>query len=69
MFGRQQQAAQNGGFNNVFDMIQKFNQFRATFSGDPKAQVEQLVQSRGITQEQLDQAAQVATQFQSLLHH
>jgi hypothetical protein len=68
MFGRQQQAAQHGGYGNVFDMIQKFQQFKATFTGDPKAQVQAMLQSGQISQEQLNQAAQVANTFQSFLH-
>ena len=68
MFGRQQQATHNGGFGNVFDMIQKFQQFKSTFTGDPKAQVQAMLQSGQISQEQLNQAAQIANTFQSFLH-
>ncbi len=68
MFGRQQQTAQNGGFGKFFDVVQKYQQFKATFTGDPKAQVQAMLQSGQISQEQLNQAAQVANTFQSILH-
>lgn len=37
---------QNGNvFNNPIQMIQQFNQFRQTFQGDPKQQVQNLLNS------------------------
>ena len=53
-----------GQFQN---MMQQFRQFRQTFQGDPKAEVERLVQSGKISQQQLNQLQQAATQFQQLL--
>lgn len=38
-----------GGMN---DMIRQFQQFRASFQGDPKAQVQQLLNSGQMTQAQ-----------------
>lgn len=53
-----------GGFNQ---MVQQFNQFKQTFKGDPKAEVEKLLQSGAISQQQLNQLQQMAKQFQSLM--
>lgn len=53
-----------GQFQN---MIQQFRQFRNSFQGDPKAEVEKLVQSGKISQQQLNQLQQVAGQFRQLL--
>lgn len=53
-----------GQFQNI---IQQFRQFQQSFKGDPKAEVEKLVQSGKISQQQLNQLQQVAGQFQQLL--
>ncbi len=53
-----------GQFQN---MIQQFRQFQQSFKGDPKAEVEKLVQSGKISQQQLNQLQQAASQFQQLL--
>ena len=48
-------------------MMQQFQQFRQSFQGDPKAEVEKLVQSGKISQQQLNQLQQMAQQFKNLL--
>lgn len=48
-------------------MMQQFQQFRQTFQGDPKAEVEKLLQSGKINQSQLNQLQYAAKQFMSLL--
>ena len=48
-------------------MVQQFQKFRQSFQGDPKAEVEKLVQSGRISQLQLNQLQQVAGQFRQLL--
>lgn len=48
-------------------MMQQYQHFRQTFKGDPKSEVEKLVQSGKITQEQLDQVQQMARQFEQFL--
>lgn len=53
-----------GQFQN---MIQQFRQFQQSFKGDPRAEVEKLVQSGKISQQQLNQLQQAASQFQQLL--
>ena len=48
-------------------MMQQFQQFKASFKGDPKAEVEKLLQSGRLNQQQLNQLQQMAKQFQSLM--
>lgn len=62
--GGGQMPGQMGQFQN---MVQQFQQFKQSFHGDPKAEVEKLVQSGKITQQQLNQLQQVAGQFRQLL--
>lgn len=56
-----------GAFGNFQQMMQQFRQFKANFQGDPKAEVQRLLQSGQMTQQQLDQLQQAAQMFQSLL--
>lgn len=62
--GGGQLPGQIGHFQN---MIQQFRQFQNSFQGDPKAEVEKLVQSGKISQQQLNQLQQMAGQFQQLM--
>lgn len=48
-------------------MMQQFNQFRSSFQGDPKAEVEKLLQSGRMSQQQLNQLQEMAKQFQGLI--
>lgn len=56
-----------GSMGNFAQMVQQFNQFKANFKGDPKAEVEKLMQSGKLSQAQLNQLQQMAKQFQSLM--
>ena len=49
------------------NFINKFNQFRSTFSGNPEAQVKQMLQSGRMSQEQFQQLSQMANQIMPLL--
>lgn len=62
--GGGQMPGRMGQFQN---MVQQFRQFQQTFQGDPKSEVEKLVQSGRISQQQLNQLQQVAGQFRQLL--
>lgn len=53
--------------NNPFTMIQKFNEFRQNFTGDPKQIVQQLLQSGRMSQEQYQQLSQIASEFQKFV--
>lgn len=52
---------------NFGQLVQKFQQFKTSFQGDPKAEIEKMLQSGALTQEQLNQAQAMARQFQNLL--
>lgn len=56
-----------GPMGNFQQMMQQFRQFQQSFQGDPKAEVEKLVQSGKISQQQLNQLQQAATAFQRLM--
>ena len=53
-----------GQFQN---MMRQFQPFTQSFPGDPRAEVEKLVQSGKISQQQLNQLQQMAGQFQQLM--
>lgn len=59
----QMQNNQGGGTNG---MLQRFQQFRQNFKGDPQQQVQQLLNSGRVSQQQYNQAVQMAQQFQRL---
>ena len=63
MFGKQQ-PHMNSGFANI---MSQFNQFKQNFQGDPKQQVQQLLDSGQMTQQQFNQLSQAATQFQNMM--
>ena len=52
--------------NSMGDFINRFNQFRSTFMGNPEQQVRQLLQSGRMSQEQFNQLAQTANQLRQL---
>lgn len=54
-------------FSNMQNLVQRLNQFRQSFKGDPKEQVQQLLNSGQMTQEQYNQLSQAATQIQNML--
>ena len=56
-----------GGNNPMNQLMQKFNQFRQTFRGDPRQQVQQLLNSGKISQEQYNQAVQQVQQLQKMM--
>lgn len=53
--------------NNPMQMIQQFNQFKNSFTGDPKQAVMNLLQSGQMNQDQLNQLQSMAKQFQSIM--
>ncbi len=56
-----------GGGNNPFRMVQEFINFANGFKGDPKAEVQKLLQSGKMSQAQLNELQKFAGQFQELL--
>lgn len=55
---------QVGGFGTL---MQQYRQFRQSFTGDPKAEVEKLLQSGQFSQQQLDMVQGMANQFKQFL--
>ena len=53
--------------NNFQQMMQQFNQFRQSFQGNPQEQIQQLMNSGKISQDQYNNAYQMATQFQKMM--
>lgn len=58
---------QNTPMGNMQNLIQQYKQFRQTFQGDPQQKIQAMLNSGQITQEQVNQAKNLATQFQSLM--
>lgn len=59
------QAQSNPGMNQ---MIARFNQFKQAFRGDPRQQVQALLNSGRVSQAQYNQAVQMANQLQRMLN-
>lgn len=49
------------------DFMKRFNQFRQSYHGDPRSQVQQMLNSGQITQDQFNRASQMATQIQRMM--
>lgn len=48
-------------------LMQRFQQFKQAFTGDPKQRVQDLLNSGRISQQQYNQAVQMAQQLQKLI--
>lgn len=57
----------NGLPSNMQNIIQQFNQFKQTFKGDPKAQIQQMLNSGQVTQAQYNQAVQMANALHQMI--
>ena len=64
MFGKQNPFINNNGFIN---MMSQFQEFKQNFSGDPQQQVQQLLNSGQMSQQQFNQLSTMATQFQNMM--
>lgn len=62
--GGSSMPAPMGDFQN---MLNQFQHFKETFQGDPKKEVEKLLQSGRISQQQLNQLQELASQFSRLM--
>lgn len=56
-----------GNLGNLAQLVQQFQQFKSTFQGNPKEQVQKMLQSGQISQQQLNQIQTIAQQFQTFL--
>lgn len=59
---------QNNGnpMNSMVEIMRKFNQFKNNFQGDPREQVQQLLNSGRMSQEQFNNLSAMASQFQNM---
>ena len=53
--------------NQFTQMMQRFQQFRQTFQGDPRQQVQNLLNSGKVSQQQYNNAVQMAQQLQRMM--
>lgn len=56
-----------GPFGNMQQMIQQFNQFKNSFTGDPKQAVQNMLNSGRISQDDLNRAQEMARQLMNIL--
>lgn len=52
--------------NNISNLIQQVKQFQQTFKGDPKAEVERLVRTGQMSQDDFNRYAQIANQMMQM---
>ena len=57
-----------GPFGNMQNLIGQLNQFRNGLQGDPRQQVQELLNSGRMSQSQYNQLSQMATQIQKMLN-
>lgn len=56
-----------GNMPPMFNMISKFNQFKNSFQGDARQEVQNLLNSGRMSQQQFNQLQSMAQQFSQLL--
>ena len=56
-----------GPFGNAMNMVNRFKEFKANFQGDPCEQVQNLLNSGQMTQEQFNQLSNMAAQLKDVL--
>ena len=66
--GGGQASSMAGPMGQFGQMMQQFQRFKANFQGDPKQEVQKLLQSGRMSQDQLNQLQTMAQQFQQFLH-
>lgn len=54
------------GMSQQNNVLQRFQQFRQNFRGNPQEQVQQLLNSGRVSQQQYNQAVQMAQQLQRM---
>lgn len=62
----QQYGMNNNQFGNN-NFMNRFNQFKQTFNGNPQQTVQQLLNSGRVSQEQYNRAVQMANQMMKLM--
>lgn len=62
-----QQMNMGAGGNPTSSLMQRFQQFQQMFKGDPRQQVQNLLNSGKVSQSQYNQAVQMAQQLQRIM--
>ena len=63
----QPQRATAPQHSNPMQMMQQFQQFKANFRGDPQQEVQKLLNSGRMTQQQYNQLQQMAVQMSQMM--
>jgi len=64
----QQMGGMGGGMpGGMGNFMQRFQQFQQMFKGDPRQQVQQLLNSGRVNQQQYNNAVQMAQQMQRMM--
>lgn len=67
ILGGQQAPQMPGPLGNVANLAQRFKQFRTNYKGDPRQEVQRLLDSGQMTQQQYNYLRGVAQQLMSIL--
>lgn len=59
-------APTSGPFGGVLNMMNAFRQFKQNFQGDPREQVQNMLNSGQMSQEQFNQLSNMAAQFKDV---
>lgn len=57
----------NNQNNGIFDIVNQIQDFQRTFKGNPKQEVERLLSTGQMSQQQFNQFAQIANQLKPFL--
>ena len=60
------QAPANGPFSGFMNMLQQYKEFKANFQGDPREQVQNMLNSGQMTQDQFNRLSNMAAQFKDV---
>ena len=61
------QQMNNAPMNGMNNILQRFQQFQQMFKGDPRQQVQNLLNSGKVSQQQYNAAVQMAQQMQKMM--
>ena len=59
----------NNPMNNFSNFIDQFNKFKSNFQGDPRSQVQYLIDSGAMTQDQFNKLSEIAKQLQGMMRN
>ena len=60
-------ALGGGSMGNIGQLVQQFQQFRKSFTGDARQQVQQMLNSGAVSQQEYNQAVQMANAMSKML--